>query len=537
MSLTFQAETMRRRESGLRRISADDVRQLVDVPSVRRRPASPLVAVDRTQLAVGAGPFVPDRDSGLLQRAHVGLAAQEPEELVDDGLRVDLLRRQQRKALGQREAHLVAEHRERAGARAVVLALAVVAHMPHEIEVLAHRRRMGTAAAWQGLARQAGTGNAEALNCSVSRAQCGSLPRLRALRTPRLGEEAMHPPNQFDLLAERRFAPFFWTQFLGAGNDNVYKNALVIFVAFHAATLTSLDTNALVNLAGAVFIAPFVLFSATAGQLADKFEKSRLIRWIKLFEIAIMAIGLAGFWRRDLDAALHRARAARRALDAVRSRSSTRSCRSTLKPEELIGGNGLVEMGTFVAILIGTIVGGLVVAIEASGPVLAGAVAVAIAVAGYLDEPRASRRCRRWIPGSRSTGTRSPKPGRTSRIAHEQPRRLAVDARHLLVLVLRRDLSGPVRRLRARHRSAATSTSSRCCSRCSRSASASARCSASGSPDARVELGLVPFGSIGLTVFAVDLWLASRNLHASGLAGSTCSSRAPRTGAWPPTSC
>ena len=110
----------------------------------------------------------------------------------------------------------------------------------------------------------------------------------------------MHPPNQFDLLAERRFAPFFWTQFLGAGNDNVYKNALVIFVAFHAATLTSLDTNALVNLAGAVFIAPFVLFSATAGQLADKFEKSRLIRWIKLFEIAIMVIGLAGFWRRDL---------------------------------------------------------------------------------------------------------------------------------------------------------------------------------------------------------------------------------------------
>ena len=73
----------------------------------------------------------------------------------------------------------------------------------------------------------------------------------------------MHQPNQFDLLKERRFAPFFWTQFLGAGNDNVYKNALVIFVAFHAATLTSLDPNALVNLAGAVFIAPFVLFSAT----------------------------------------------------------------------------------------------------------------------------------------------------------------------------------------------------------------------------------------------------------------------------------
>src|SRR5512141_645173 len=97
-------------------------------------------------------------------------------------------------------------------------------------------------------------------------------------------------PNQFDLLTQRRFAPFFWTQFLGAANDNVYKNALVIFVAFHAGSLTSLDPNALVNLAGAVFIAPFVLFSATAGQLADKYEKSRVIRLVKLFEIGIMGV-------------------------------------------------------------------------------------------------------------------------------------------------------------------------------------------------------------------------------------------------------
>ena len=88
--------------------------------------------------------------------------------------------------------------------------------------------------------------------------------------------------SQFQLLRQSRFAPFFWTQFLGAGNDNIYKNALVIFVAFQAATLTSLSSNDLVNVAAAVFIAPFVLFSATAGQIADKFEKSRLIRWIKL---------------------------------------------------------------------------------------------------------------------------------------------------------------------------------------------------------------------------------------------------------------
>src|SRR5437763_11697104 len=106
--------------------------------------------------------------------------------------------------------------------------------------------------------------------------------------------------SQFQLLRERRFAPFFWTQFLGAGNDNLYKNALIIFVAYQAASLTSLSSNDLVNLAAGLFILPFVLLSATAGQLADKFEKSRLIRWIKLFEIAIMAIGAAGFLQQSV---------------------------------------------------------------------------------------------------------------------------------------------------------------------------------------------------------------------------------------------
>src|SRR6185436_9095040 len=184
----------------------------------------------------------------------------------------------------------------------------------------------------------------------------------------------MHSPNQYDLLRQRRFAPFFWTQFQGAGNDNIYKNALVIFVAFHAATLTSLHTNTLVNLAGAVFIAPFVLLSATAGQLADKLEKSRLIRWIKLFEIGIMAVGFAGFWRRDITL-LFSALALLGLHSTLFGPVKYAILPQTLESEELIGGNGLVEMGTFVAILIGTIVGGLVVAIEGSGPVLAGAVA------------------------------------------------------------------------------------------------------------------------------------------------------------------
>ena len=103
----------------------------------------------------------------------------------------------------------------------------------------------------------------------------------------------MSSTSQYALLRERRFAPFFWTQFLGAANDNVFKNAFVVFVTFEAST--AFDPAAVVNLIGAVFILPFMLFSATAGQIADKHEKSRLIRWIKLFEIAIMAIGFAGF--------------------------------------------------------------------------------------------------------------------------------------------------------------------------------------------------------------------------------------------------
>ena len=132
--------------------------------------------------------------------------------------------------------------------------------------------------------------------------------------------------------------------------------------------MTTLDPNALVNLAGAVFIAPFMLLSATAGQLADKFEKSRLIRYIKLFEIAIMAIGLAGFWQRDLTLLM-----VALALMGVHSTLfgpvKYAILPQHLKPEELVGGNGLVEMGTFVAILLGTIAGGLVVAIDGGGPV------------------------------------------------------------------------------------------------------------------------------------------------------------------------
>src|SRR6476620_5503247 len=98
----------------------------------------------------------------------------------------------------------------------------------------------------------------------------------------------MNAQSQFALLRERRFAPFFWTQFLGAANDNIFKNAFVVFVTFEAAKNVAVDRGMIVNRICAVFMLSVMAFSATSGQLADKYEKSRMIRWIKLLEIAIM---------------------------------------------------------------------------------------------------------------------------------------------------------------------------------------------------------------------------------------------------------
>src|SRR5580765_6646514 len=164
------------------------------------------------------------------------------------------------------------------------------------------------------------------------------------------------PGSQYQLLRERRFLPFFCTQFLGAFNDNVYKNALIIMLAFHAATLTTMSSGTLVNLCAGLFILPFFLFSATAGQLADKYDKSRIIRYVKLFEIGIMFIGAAGFLYQNLTLLIG-------ALFLMGLHSTVFGpvkysiLPQHLRLEELVGGNGLVEMGTFVAILLGTVLG------------------------------------------------------------------------------------------------------------------------------------------------------------------------------------
>lgn len=187
--------------------------------------------------------------------------------------------------------------------------------------------------------------------------------------------------NQFKLMKEKRFRPFFLTQFLGAFNDNMFKTALITLVAFHAATLTTLDGGMLVTVLPGVFILPFFLFSATAGQLADKFEKSQIIRLVKVFEIGIMLFASTGFL-------LHNIWLLATALFMMGMHSALFGpikyayLPQHLAEEELVGGNGMVEMGTFVAILMGQVLGAWL-AIQHAHEIITSVAILVIAVLGY----------------------------------------------------------------------------------------------------------------------------------------------------------
>jgi len=189
--------------------------------------------------------------------------------------------------------------------------------------------------------------------------------------------------SQFSLLQERRFGPFFWTQFLGAGNDNLLKFAFTILVTYHTALYGGGDPKTTAFLIGAVFIAPYVLFSATSGQLADKMEKSRLIRLIKSLEIVIMLVAAGGFVFHQVGL-LYAATFLMGLHSTVFGPVKYAYLPQHLAADELVGGNGLVEMGTFVSILIGTMVGGVLAAIEGSGPVYVAVCCVLVAVAGRI---------------------------------------------------------------------------------------------------------------------------------------------------------
>ncbi|WP_254367013.1 MFS transporter [Paraburkholderia sp. NMBU_R16] len=328
-----------------------------------------------------------------------------------------------------------------------------------------------------------------------------------ARRAPR------HDHSQFGLLTERRFAPFFWTQFLGALNDNVFKVGFTSLVTYETARFSGVDAKTAAFLISAIFILPFVLFSATSGQIADKYDKATLTRFVKTFEIAVMLVGAAGF-------ALHHAVLLYLCTFLMGVHSTLFGpvkyayLPQHLDQRELVGGNGLVEMGTFVAILIGTIVGGIAAAFATHGALALAVVCVAVACAG--------RAISSAVPAT-------PAPQPELRInwnpVTETLRNLALARENRTVFLSLLGISwlwfvgatfltsffsfakdvlsanpDVVTVLLATF-SLGIGGGSLLCERLS---------------NRRVEVGLVPLGSIGMSVFAIDLYFASHALPSAG---------------------
>lgn len=191
----------------------------------------------------------------------------------------------------------------------------------------------------------------------------------------------MFEGSQFSLLVQRRFLPFFVVQFLGAFNDNVFKNALVILIVFQLGAAAG-ETRYLVNLSAALFILPFFLFSSVAGQIGDYMEKSRLIRRIKLAEICIMLMGVVGFYLQSVYL-LMGVLFLMGTQSAIFGPTKYSYVPQYLHRSELVGGNGLVEMGTFMAVLLGMIYGSYTMTLDA-GWFWVSVSVVAIACMGYL---------------------------------------------------------------------------------------------------------------------------------------------------------
>lgn len=190
--------------------------------------------------------------------------------------------------------------------------------------------------------------------------------------------------NHENLLSTRRFLPMFITQFFGALNDNVYKQALLLVITYGWINQQAADVSTLNNLAALLFILPYFIFSATAGQIADKFERSQLIRGIKVLEIVIMLIGSAGFLLGNLWLLLL-------ALFMMGTHSTFFGpikyaiLPEILKPNELMSGNALFQSGTSIAILIGMILGGAVISVSQGNLIWISLTVVIIAVLGYLS--------------------------------------------------------------------------------------------------------------------------------------------------------
>jgi 1-acyl-sn-glycerol-3-phosphate acyltransferase len=328
--------------------------------------------------------------------------------------------------------------------------------------------------------------------------------------------------NQFSLLGQRRFAPFFGTQFLGALNDNVFRNGLVTLVTFQGVLVVGMDHTQLANVAGALFILPFFLFSATAGQLADKYEKSFLMRRIKLLEIALMMIAAYAFLSQKYSLLLF-------VLFLM-------GCQSTLfgpvkyaylpqqlATEELVGGNALVEAGTYVAIILGLIIGGL----AGDHPILAPCLLV-LAVFGYLMsryipttqavDPTLKIDLNAWAVTWRIVGFA--REDRSVFLAilgiswfwfFGSAITLQIPAYTLDILQGNKVIATTLLVAFA----VGVGTGSLLCEKMS---------------GRRIELGLVPFGAIGLSLFAVDLYFAQPFANTSSV--TTVGELLSRPGSW-----
>jgi len=313
--------------------------------------------------------------------------------------------------------------------------------------------------------------------------------------------------SQYKLLEQRRFAPLFWTQFLGAANDNLFKFAFTLLATYHAAEWGGLEAKSVGFVIGAIFIAPFVLFSATSGQLADKLDKGRLMRFVKDLEIVIMVIAATGFLTHT-GGLLYVAVFLMGVHSTLFGPVKYAYLPQHLTSAELTGGNGLVEMGTFVAILLGTMAGGIL-----AGDLGAQYIAwscLAVAVLGRLVA--------QFIPAS-------PAPEPDLKINwnpfSETWHNLRIAARQKAVFnsllgiswlwffgsvfltsftpfsleVLHGDEN--VVTLLLAVFSFGIGAGSLLCERLS---------------GGKIEIGLVPFGSIGMTLFAVDLWFATHGM-------------------------
>ena len=311
--------------------------------------------------------------------------------------------------------------------------------------------------------------------------------------------------SQFTLLEQRRFLPFFLTQFAGAFNDNFYKNALVVLMTFQAAQFTTLAPGVLVNLAAGLFILPFFLFSATSGQLADKYEKSRLIRFTKLLEIGIMVLAAVAFALKSLPLMLS-------TLFLMGTQSSIFGpvkyaiLPQHLKEDEIVGGNALVESGTFVSILLGTIAGGLTIALPGgSGWVSGGAIVIAmlgyVASRGIPEAPAADPGLKvDWNPITETWRNIGETRGNRTVFLSI----LGISWFWFYGAMFLSQFPGYAREVLGGDEHAVTlllavfsvgiGIGSLLCEKLS---------------GRHVEIGLVPFGSIGLTLFGLDLWWAS----------------------------